>query len=108
MKDKRSRGDKKSREKRQNESQEQSPRSEHESTEQHDKADHEEDGNVTERFEVTITKMNVEDGDDGTFKISSDMSYSLRYLMAMLIGGKGGGEMLPEVTVSYSKYYTQV
>ena len=91
MKDKRSRGDKKSREKKQNESEEQSPRSKHEFTEQHDKADHEEDGNVTERFEVTITKMNVEDGDDGTFKISSDMSFSLRYLMAMLIGGRGRG-----------------
>ena len=70
MKDKRSQSDKKSGEKKHNRSGEQSPRGKEESSGQQDNGNAEEGHGVTERFEVTITKMNTEDEDDGMYKIS--------------------------------------
>ena len=65
MKDKRSQSDKKSSEKKHDRSSGQSPRDNNESSEKQDKGNHEEGHSVTERFKVTITKMNTEDEDDG-------------------------------------------
>jgi hypothetical protein len=40
----------------------------HENSEQHSERDGGNGDNVTERFEVTITKMNTEDEDEGRIK----------------------------------------
>ena len=77
MKDKRSQGEKKGKEKKPRGSAEHSPRNKREvSGDQHDKVENERH-EMTERFEVTITKMNTEDEGESM----GEMSFHILFLI---------------------------